>query len=145
LCRRLGIMARVQDAALAFHRRRCGCHSGTRRAPRPHRDLNPGALPLLRVDEAVEARRGHHRDAGGDPAAVEGDPDGAREVQPGLRDDHAAAGADDRGDAPGSAMKSWAGPAPEIADTVAKTATSTVQYRIIVDCRSGPLAAKVPI
>jgi hypothetical protein len=42
-------------------------------------------------------------------------------------------------------MKSWAEPAPDIADTVAKTATSAVQYRIIVDCRSGPLAAKVPI
>ena len=47
--------------------------------------------------------------------------------------------------APGSAMKSWAEPAPDIANTVAKTAASAVQYRIIVDCRSGPLAAKVPI
>ena len=54
----------------------------------------PEKLSLLRIDEAVEAGRGHHRDAGGDPAPVEGDPDGAREVLvPGLRDDHAAAGA----------------------------------------------------
>ena len=50
-----------------------------------------GELSLLRVDEAVEAGRGHHRDAGGDPAAMEGDPDGAGEVLvPGLRDDHAS-------------------------------------------------------
>jgi hypothetical protein len=41
---------------------------------------------------ALEAGRGCHRDAGGDPAQVEGDPDGAGEVLvPGLRDDHAAA------------------------------------------------------
>ena len=54
----------------------------------------PEQLSLLRVGEAVEAGRGHHRDAGGDPAAVEGDPDGAGEVLvPGMRDDHAAAGA----------------------------------------------------
>ena len=53
-----------------------------------------GELSLLRLDEAVEAGRGHHRDAGGDPAPMEGDPDGAREVLvPGLRDDHPAAGA----------------------------------------------------
>ena len=39
--------------------------------------------------------------------------------------------------APGSAVKSWAEPAPDIANTVAKTAASAVQYRIIVDCRSG--------
>jgi hypothetical protein len=46
---------------------------------------------LLRVEEAG---RGHHRDAGGDPAPVEGDPDGARKILvPGVRDDHAAAGA----------------------------------------------------
>ena len=51
----------------------------------------PSSLPLLRLDQAVEARRGRHRDAGGDPAPVEGDPDGAREVLlPGLRDDHAS-------------------------------------------------------
>ena len=31
----------------------------------------PGALPPLRFAQDVEARRGHHRDVGGDPAAVE--------------------------------------------------------------------------
>jgi multidrug efflux pump subunit AcrA (membrane-fusion protein) len=50
-------------------------------------------LSLLWFGEAVEARRGHHRDAGGDPAAVEGDPDGAGKVLvPGMREDHATAG-----------------------------------------------------
>ena len=47
----------------------------------------PGArgLRLLRLGQAVQAGRRHHRDFGGDPAAVEGDPDGAREVHlPGL-------------------------------------------------------------
>ena len=54
----------------------------------------PEQLPLLRIGAAVEARRGRHRDAGGHPAPVEGDPDGAGEVLlPGLRGDHAAAGA----------------------------------------------------
>ena len=63
-------------------------------AARARRDRRAGELSLLRLGEAVEAGRGHHRDAGGDPAPVEGDPDGAREVLvPGLRDDHAAAGA----------------------------------------------------
>ena len=51
-------------------------------------------LRVLRLGEAVEDRRGHHRDAGDDPAPVEGDPDGAREVHlPGLREDRPAAGA----------------------------------------------------
>ena len=63
-------------------------------AARARRHRRAGAVPVLRIDEAVEAGRGHHRDAGGDPAPMEGDPDGAREVLvPGLRDDHAAAGA----------------------------------------------------
>ena len=63
-------------------------------AARARRHRRAGELPLLRLGQAVEAGRGRHRDAGGDPAPVEGDPDGAREVLvPGLRDDHAAAGA----------------------------------------------------
>ena len=37
-------------------------------------------LRVLRIGEAVEDRRGRDRDAGGDPAPLEGDPDGAREV-----------------------------------------------------------------
>ena len=39
---------------------------------------HPGAgkLPVLRFGEAVEGGRGHHRDAGGDPAPLESDPDG---------------------------------------------------------------------
>ena len=63
-------------------------------AARAHRHRGAGQLSLLRVGEAVETGRGYHRDAGGDPAAVEGDPDGAREVLvPGVRDDQPAAGA----------------------------------------------------
>ena len=51
-------------------------------------------LRELRLGEAVEDRRGRDRDAGGDPAPVEGDADGAREVHlPGLREDQPAAGA----------------------------------------------------
>ena len=51
----------------------------------------PQTLPVLRFGTAVEARRGHDRDAGGDPAPLEGDPDRARALQlPRLRDDHAA-------------------------------------------------------
>ena len=48
----------------------------------------------LRLGQAVEDRRGYYRDAGGGPAALEGDPDGAREVHlPPLREDLPAAGA----------------------------------------------------
>ena len=51
-------------------------------------------LPVLRRRPAAQARRGRHRDAGGDPAPVEGDPARAREVHlPGLREDQPAAGA----------------------------------------------------
>jgi hypothetical protein len=43
---------------------------------------------------AGQDRRGRHRDAGGRAPAVEGDPDGAREVHlPGLREHRPAAGA----------------------------------------------------
>ena len=49
---------------------------------------------MLRIGQAVEARRGYDRDAGDGPAPLEGDPDGAGALQlPGLREDHAAAGA----------------------------------------------------
>src|SRR5947208_16721427 len=62
------------------------------RMTRARRHCRAGQLSLLRVGEAVEAGRGHYRDAGGDPAAVEGDSDGTREVLvPDMRDDHAAA------------------------------------------------------
>ena len=45
-------------------------------------------LRVLRLGQAVEDRRGRDRDAGGDPAPLEGDPDGAREVHlPPLRED----------------------------------------------------------
>ena len=54
----------------------------------------PTCLRVLRIGEAVEDRRGRDRDAGGDPAPLEGDPDGAREVHlPPLREDLPAAGA----------------------------------------------------
>ena len=62
-------------------------------------------LRVLWIGAAVQDRGGHHRDAGGDPAPVEGDPDGAGEVHlPRLRADLPAAGAVPR-DARG-----WAGP-----------------------------------
>jgi hypothetical protein len=61
---------------------------------RAHRHRRTRKLSLLRLGETVEAGRGHYRNAGGDPAAVEGDSDGTREVLvPDMRDDHAAAGA----------------------------------------------------
>jgi len=44
--------------------------------------------------QASQARRGGHRDVGGDPSAVEGDPDGAGEIHlPHLREHHPTAGA----------------------------------------------------
>ena len=50
-------------------------------------------LPVLRR-QAGQARRDHHRDPGGGAAAMEGDPDRAREVHlPVVREDHPAAGA----------------------------------------------------
>src|ERR1700730_5767709 len=63
-------------------------------AARARRDPRTRKLSLLRVEEAIKAGRGHHRDAGGHSPPVEGDADGAREILvPGLRDDHAATGA----------------------------------------------------
>ena len=51
-------------------------------------------LRVLRRHAPEEARRDHHRDAGGDPAPVEGHPARAREDDvPGLREDQRAAGA----------------------------------------------------
>jgi transposase len=41
-------------------------------AARARGDHGAGQLPMLRLGEAVEAGRGHHRDAGGDPAPLEG-------------------------------------------------------------------------
>src|SRR5262245_45304798 len=78
----------------SFQRKRPSRKQVPRSSPaRAHRYCRARKLSLLRFGEAVEARRGHHRDAGGDPAAVEGDPDGTREVLvPDMRDDHAAAG-----------------------------------------------------
>src|SRR5262245_45449725 len=47
---------------------------------------------MLRVDETIEAGRGRYRNAGSDPAAMEGRADGTGEVLlPRLREDHAAA------------------------------------------------------
>ena len=37
-------------------------------------------------------------------------------------------------------MKSWAEPTFDIANIMAKMTASALQYRIIVYCRSGPLA-----
>ncbi len=49
-------------------------------------------LLLLRFGQVVEARRGNHGDAGGHPAAVKSDPDGAGEVLlPRMREDYPTA------------------------------------------------------
>ncbi len=62
-------------------------------AARTRRHRRPDGLPLLRLGQAVEARRGHYRDPGGHSASVEGHPDGAGEVHlPRVREDCAAAG-----------------------------------------------------
>ncbi len=54
----------------------------------------PDGLSVLRRQAPVQAGRGRHRDAGGDPAPVEGDPACAREVHlPGLREDQPRTGA----------------------------------------------------
>jgi hypothetical protein len=51
-----------------------------------------GLCPLRR-NAAVQARRGHHRDAGGGPEILEGDPARPREVHlPGLREDQSGPG-----------------------------------------------------
>ena len=72
---------------------RCASRSGAsaaRARGRPGADLLRG----LRLGADRQARRGHHRDARGDPATLEGGPDRAREVHlPGLRADQPAAGA----------------------------------------------------
>ena len=74
---------------------------------RPARQPFPAHLPRERVivpgptacaccggDAPEEARRDHHRDAGGDPAPMEGHPARAREDDvPGLREDQRATGA----------------------------------------------------
>ena len=81
-----GALVRAQAAgAPAFSRR----HRARARRP-----AGSDAMSVLRLGAAVEARRERHLDAGRDPAPVQGDRHGAREVHlPGLRDDHAAAGA----------------------------------------------------
>ena len=49
----------------------------------------PESCPCCRSTRAVEAGRGRHRNAGGDPAPMEGHPDRARAVLlPAVRDDH---------------------------------------------------------
>ena len=76
-------------------------------APAARARRRPGAdlLRGLRLGADRQAGRGRHRDAGGDPAPLEGDPDRAREVHlPGLRDDQPAAGA-----VPAT-PRGWAGP-----------------------------------
>src|SRR5262245_10812157 len=54
-------------------------------AARTHHHSRAGPMPVLRLDETVEAWRGRHRNPGSDPTAMEGHPDGAGEVLlPGL-------------------------------------------------------------
>ena len=69
---------------------------------------HPGALRLSSLRrQAIQARRGRDRDAGGGATPVEGDPDRSREVQlPVMPEDHPAAphpSTPSRGGAPGQA------------------------------------------
>ena len=59
--------------------------------------------------QARQTRRGRHRDLGSCAAPVEGDPDGAREVQlPGMREDHPTTGTVPRHPpAPGLGRACW--------------------------------------
>jgi hypothetical protein len=86
--------AAVRTQTVQSFQRRAVAQTVPRSSPAgAHRHRRTRKLSLLRLGEAVEAGRGHYRDAGGDPAAVEGDSDGTREVLvPDMRDDHAAAG-----------------------------------------------------
>ena len=99
--------ARATEDEIAAQESARGVTAGARTTPEIHAQALPrepaagarrraGAdqLPLLRLGEAVEARRGRHRDPGDRAAILEGDPDGTREVHlPLLRGYHAAAGA----------------------------------------------------
>ena len=81
-CRRLHPQAPVAPALPRASAARAGGRAGA------------GRLPVLRRGAAAQARRGRHRDAGSDPAPVEGDPACAREVHlPRLREDQPGAGA----------------------------------------------------
>jgi hypothetical protein len=61
-------------------------------AARAGGDRGAGRLRLLRLGAHRQDGRGRHRDARGDPPAMEGDPDRPGEVHlPGLREDHPAA------------------------------------------------------
>ena len=66
----------------AFTRKRPARQPFPEHLPR-ERVVEPGAddLPVLRQSAAAQTGRGHHRDAGSDPAAVESDPACSREVQ----------------------------------------------------------------
>ena len=66
---------------VAFTRKRPARQPFPEHLPR-ERVVEPGpdGLPVLRQSVAAQTGRGHHRDAGGDPAAVEGDPVRPREI-----------------------------------------------------------------
>jgi hypothetical protein len=49
-------------------------------AARARGDRSAAELSVLRVSQAVETGRGHHRNAGGHSQVLEGDPDGSGEV-----------------------------------------------------------------
>ena len=81
-CRRLHPQAPGAPALPRASAARAGGRAGT------------DGLPVLRQPAAAQAGRGRHRDAGGDPAAMEGDPACPREVHlPRLREDQPGAGA----------------------------------------------------
>src|SRR5262249_10338181 len=92
-------------------------------AARAHRLSAAGDLSMLWWWGLAQDRRGRDRDAGADPAPVEGDPARAREVlRPRLRGDRAAAGAlaSDRAWArrphaarPYPVLQIWPAPAPQ--------------------------------
>jgi len=73
------------------------------------------------VRRMLRSRSMHRRknDQGTQQGSDPGDPNSMTRRRFGKRDV----------DAPGSAMKSWAEPAPDMTNTVAKTPASAVQYR----------------
>lgn len=85
-------MAARSSTVRAFERKRTSAQAFPRAsAARARRHCRANQLPVLRFDQAGKAGRGCYRDAGGDPASVEGDPVRAREVHlPRMREDYPA-------------------------------------------------------
>lgn len=96
-CRRQRWTAEERLRILAEAAGRRACVADIARAFAASARRNPGTMrkPSVRRRPTVEAVQGHDRNAGGDPACMEGHPDGPGEILwPCLQDHHATAGAD---------------------------------------------------